>query len=243
MEYVSTPVGGEIVNGRSRGISQRSGGTRVAPAAGMRTNVVIFASLSLWPWTLSLASRAAAEVQSVGIGLRVGGYGFREPSAEGRNGWNDCRMNGIGLFAQRLLSSTFFAEVGLDGYFADSFPTDGGDAAATHGHGAMDRRSALASVAGGFRMWPEARVAPYVQIGGGVELTRVEMAGREDSRVLPFGFVGFGGDLRLGDHLRLGVSIRISGMGHFEHDELASTSTLSVEPEFAAQAQFYARYE
>jgi hypothetical protein len=185
---------------------------------------------------LGWTARAGAE-DLMNVGVRVGGYGFREPAAAG-GGWNDCRMNGIGVFADRALPRGFFVEGGLDAYFAD-------DTVLFHDHGdqhagGMDRVSGLLTVAGGIRFWPEARVSPYVQLGGGLEVTRVRMedgSGHEQSRVFPLGFFGLGGDVRLG-RVRLGATLRVHAMGHFAHE---GGNFLEAEAELATQGQFHVK--
>jgi hypothetical protein len=209
----------------------------------MRPLSVAFASALL----LSLVP-ALARAEGLGIGGRVGGYGFRQAPTAGADhtGWNDCRMNGMGIFGDKRYGKHLFLEAGLDAYFADTFPTGGhdhGDGEATMGSGSeMDRMSAIATVAGGFRMWPDGRVSPYVQIGAGLELTKVDMPAfeMEDTFLLPVGFIGFGGDVRIGKHLRLGLNLRVHMMGHFDHD--SSDTAMDVEPELAGQGQFYAKY-
>lgn len=117
----------------------------------------------------------------------------------------------------------------------------------------MDRISGLFTVAGGLRMFPGSRVSSYVQVGTGLELTQVRMdiGGHVHSGrfALPVGFVGAGGDLGIGQRLRLGMNLRAYVMGHFDHDldaataaALEPTADLEARPEVAAQAQFYVRY-
>ena len=162
------------------------------------------------------------------VGFRAGGYGFRESGTD--LGWQDCRMNGVGLFAERSLLPLISLEVGLDAYFAHQH---GAEMAAHDHHAAMDRVSTLVSAAGVVRPLPGI-FSPYVQLGLGVELTRVTVETDEESYILPLAFFGLGGDVRLG-RARLGAVFRMHAMGHFDH-----TAELSVEPELAAQVQFYA---
>ncbi len=186
-----------------------------------------------------------------GFGMRVGGYGFRNKNAEkAKDKWNDCRMNGVGVFVQRELPHGAFVEGASDVYFADDTILGGQQPYA-------DRLSGLFSVAGGLRMFPTSRISAFAQIGVGLELTRVTlepvadisqswpdggrpMVERTDSRALPMGFVGFGGDLRLGSRTRLGMTFRTNLMGHF--DEGAGQTELRATPEAANQVQFYLRY-
>jgi hypothetical protein len=160
------------------------------------------------------------------VGARIGGYGFRRPATDGgRTAWDDCRMNGVGVFAQQGLPLGTFVELGLDAYFGDDFGTPGAPPA-------MDRVSGLTTLAGGVRGWPGGVFSPYVQLGLGLELTRVVIDGRDGNYALPLGFFGIGGDVRVG-RFRLGASLRVHAMGKFE-------GALDPEPELASQAQFYA---
>jgi hypothetical protein len=175
-----------------------------------------------------------ARAEETAVGVRVGGYGFRVNSG-GHSEWTDCRMNGIGVFADHAIRGPLFVEAGLDAYFADD---TGGF---THDHGgepSMDRVSGLLTVAGGARFFPRSVVSPYVQLGLGLELTRVSMVGDEASYALPLGFLGLGGDLRLG-RARLGLSLRVHAMGHFDHGPMVHS--LEPEPELATQGQFHAK--
>lgn len=178
---------------------------------------------------------AAAAAEPLEVGARIGGYGFREHES-GAGGWQDCRMNGVGVFVDRPLAGPWYLEGGLDTYFA------AGEGGHTHGSveaAPMDRVSALLTVGGGARLLRGARVSPFVIVGAGVELTRVSLPGAvEGSFVLPMGFFGVGADLRLG-RVSLGATIRVNAMGHFAHD--AATVELTPEAELAAQAQFHAR--
>ena len=186
------------------------------------------------------------------FGARVGGYGFRSVEGDRRNAWNDCRMNGMGVFGEKHLTRNAFVEAGADLYFSESFPLEPAE-----GEDTMDRLSGLLTVAGGMRMFPASRISSYVQIGAGVEMTKVTMttAAHEmtDDRVLPMGFVGFGGDLRIGARTYLGMNLRAYLMGHFDHAHSEGNDAsplgaemepqMSVSPEAAAQAQFYLRYD
>ncbi len=191
------------------------------------------------------------------VGARVGGYGFRRPGAvdvTGHVAWDDCRMNGVGMFARRPVGR-LFAEAGADLYFAETFPIP-----TTHDDHAMDRMSGLLTVAIGADLVHTRRFVGYAQLGAGLELTRVSMTKADgevlrDQRALPLGFVGFGGELRLGARTALGASLRTHVMGHFDHDEQAgpagaaalATGTadggLDASPEIAAQGQFYVSYQ
>ncbi|HUH02412.1 MAG TPA: outer membrane beta-barrel protein [Kofleriaceae bacterium] len=224
----------------------------------------IFLALALTTVTVStpaLAQPATPMVQTpsdsgqeYAFGMRVGGYGFRNTQAESAaEKWNDCRMNGLGLFGQKHLTEHAFLEAGSDIYFSDDMIL-GEDS--THAEN-MDRLSGLLSVSAGLRMYPASRVSAYAQVGVGLELTRVTMGaaahGHTDgpvaasapaemtsTRTLPMGFVGFGGDVRVGSRTRLGANFRTNLMAHFDHGE--GMTTLEAVPEAANQVQFYLRY-
>ena len=79
----------------------------------------LLAALLVVPFAAPLA--AANPVDTVGA--CVGGYGFRTPqgATDVRDGWNDCRMNGIGVFARKDVGFVN-VEGGADIYFSESFP-------------------------------------------------------------------------------------------------------------------------
>jgi hypothetical protein len=179
-----------------------------------------------------LGATTPAAAEPWGFGARIGGYGFRDVGGDGHGDWNDCRMNGLGVFGERRFGEHAFAEAALDMYTAT------GESVMTE-H--MDRVSTLATVAAGLRMFPNAIVSPFVQVGLGAEHTHVTAGTFDESRVLPVGFIGAGGDLHLGDHLRLGMTLRALVMGAFDHGAPDKDPTLSAKP--AAQLQFFARYD
>ena len=190
------------------------------------------------------------------VGARVGGYGFRNPGTvdgHGHVAWDDCRMNGVGVFARRPLGR-LFTEAGADLYFSESFPV--ATAASEDG---MDRMSGLLTVAIGADLVRTRHVTGYAQLGTGLELTRVAMtmadgAVHRDQRALPLGFIGVGGELRLGARTGLGFNLRTHVMGHFGPDDAGhghataavtaepADGTIPVSPEIAAQGQFYLAY-
>lgn len=179
------------------------------------------------------------------VGARVGGYGFRSTDAEGKAAWDDCRMNGIGLFGQRAMTRHLSLEAGLDTYFADETGLPGHD----HGGGdadvmgeGMDRVSTIGTFGAALNLIPGYRVTPTLGAGFGVELTRVSMPGHADaSRVLPMGYIGFGVDGRVWKSMHVGANVRINAMGHFDHDD--PTADMKAEPELASQGQFYFRVD
>jgi hypothetical protein len=192
---------------------------------------------------------AAAPDAMYSFGVRVGGYGFRRDNATSNDSWNECRMNGLGVFAQRALRGPLFAEAGLDTYFStgQSQPTDL----------PLDRQSALVSVAAGVQTHFASWLRGYAQLGTGVELTRLSVpyggSTIHDDKVLPEGFVGFGADLRLARGTYVGASLRTLVMGNFNYDPQrlqmnnqwvappSSSDVFAASPGFAAQGQFYLR--
>ena len=187
---------------------------------------------------------AAAEPMVERLGVRVGGYGFREATSAAAEessgtGWQACRMNGLGVFARRALATSFFLEAGLDTYFTDSFPTGG---AMGSYDTPIDRSSALMTVAAGARFYPDSLISPYIQIGLGAELTHVSLPalGLEDTALLPMAFFGTGASLRINEGTRIGAVLRINAMGYY--DDAQFQTSLSPELELATQGQFYASF-
>jgi len=185
---------------------------------------------------------AAVVTPTYTFGARIGGYGFREHTDAAHNPWTDCRMNGLGVFAERAFGRVAFVEAGVDFYFAESWPFK-----PAAGETEMDRVSTLTSFAGGLRMFGGKLVSPYVQLGAALEVTRVTMDHGGDvapvhgTFVLPVGFLSIGGDLNIGAHLSAGLDLRALLMGHFDH-ETADATALRPELGMAAQMQFYAKY-
>ena len=198
---------------------------------------------------LLISSTAAAD-PTVDIGFRVGGYGFRRAGDTSANSWNECRMNGVGVFASRALTGPLFAEVGLDAYFSSGV-IDGSPTSDTP----IDRTSGLVSAAIGARTNLTSWLRGYVQLGAGVELTRVgvpfdgdQMA--HDNKAMPEGFLGVGVDLQIAKGLYVGASMRMLAMGNFDYaqhmtDRVWGTEvpaqTFDASPDLAAQGQFYVR--
>ena len=192
---------------------------------------------------------AAAPDSLYTMGVRVGGYGFRREGAGADGGWDECRMNGVGVFAQRALRGPLFLEAGLDTYFSigQGQPNDL----------PVDRQSALVSVAAGVRTHFTSWLRGYAQVGTGVELARLSVPYGDstirDDKAMPEGFFGFGADLRIAHGTYLGAQLRTLVMGNFDYDParlhmtgpwIASPSAgdvFSATPTLAAQGQFYLR--
>jgi hypothetical protein len=199
---------------------------------------------------------AAATAPSVyDVGFRVGGYGFRrEGDPTPGEGWNECRMDGIGVFADRTLRGPLYLELGLDGYTSSTlFET-----AAQKMDAPIDRISLLVSVAGGARTQLTRWLRGYVQVGAGVELTHVSMPYGSDGTIrddlaLPEGFFGIGGDIRVARGTYVGASMRVLVMGNFNYaasqpmtgNQWVSQPTpaqlFDASPDLAIQGQFYFR--
>lgn len=181
------------------------------------------------------------------FGFRVGGYGYRNTQHADKGEWDDCRMDGVGIFGQRTFGEHFFGEVGFDMY-SSADTQEQLDA----GRVVMDRVSGIATVAAGAKV-NVGRLTPYVQSGLGLEATRIRLEGSEDSGVYPMGFVGLGADLRLTRGLSFGMNFRTNVMKHFVHGGDAGmvpavgghdhTDDLASEYELAAQGQFFLRYQ
>ncbi len=190
---------------------------------------------------------ASTRTAQTSFGFRVGGYGFRNTEHADVGRWDDCRMDGVGIFAQRALSRHFFAEAGFDLYSAADL-NEQLDA----GGSVMDRVSGIATVAAGARA-PGKRFSPYVQGGVGIELTRARMADHdlEDQAALPMGFFGVGLDLRVSQNFVIGASARFNAMkhyvhGHAAHDPVAAATTeqhMEGEYDVASQGQFFIKYQ
>jgi hypothetical protein len=186
------------------------------------------------------------------FGARVGGYGFRRDSGDSRNDWNECRMNGLGVFGERKLGRHLFIETGLDVYFTETFPMQPVD-----GDLPIDRVSGLATAAAGMRASATSWLSGYAQVGIGLEVTRVSVPYDDrritDELVLPVGFIGIGGDLKLGSKTYFGASLRAHLMGNFDYDPAklemesgwttppAAGEVFDPSPDLAAQGQFYIR--
>ena len=200
---------------------------------------------------LTSATAGADELYS--IGARVGGYGFRRAEDPGLiegaagDGWNVCRMNGFGVFADRALAGPWFVEAGLDTYFSI------GQGESTDLP--LDRESILLSTAIGARMQFASWFAGFVQVGAGVELTKLSVPWGDDSiradKVYPDGFVGLGFDLKIARGTYLGASLRGLVMANFNYQMPMMTSqwvaapspdaVFAATPSLAAQGQFFLR--
>lgn len=184
------------------------------------------------------------------LGVRIGGYGFRrEGDPRPGEGWTECRMNGLGVFGTRTLPGPLFVEAGLDMY-SSADVTDAMDLP-------IDRTSGLVSAAIGARTQIASWLRGYVQLGAGIELTKVSVPyGDErirDTQALPEGFFGVGVDLKIMKGTYIGTSFRTLVMGSFDYDKsrldpnggwvAAPTSDEVFAPStgVAAQAQFYVR--
>ncbi len=191
-----------------------------------------------------MATASADSSMTWGAGARVGGYGFREVNEQGNLAWDDCRMNGVGLFGTLDFGDYLFAEMSVDYYHAI------GDVIAS----GMDRQSAFLLGAGGLRLYPDFIISPYIQAGVGPEWTKITMGTSTETKVLAAAFVGVGGELDLWG-LKLGSHVRVFAMGepvhgtapggHHHHHELNLDGTRAIETEYevAGQAQFFVRRE
>ena len=195
-----------------------------------------------------VAGSGAAFADTYSMGARIGGYGFRR---EGEQIWDECRMNGFGIFGGRKLTGPLFVEAGLDlyGSVGEGQPMDL----------PVDRASGLLSTALGARTQVASWLSGYIQIGGGVELTSVSVPYGDqrisDHKAMPEGFFGVGVDIKVAKGTYAGSSFRTHVMGNFNYDPqrldenggwLAAPSSKDVfdaSPDVAAQFQFYVRRE
>jgi hypothetical protein len=183
---------------------------------------------------------AAAEADGAGtwlmrptLGARIGGYGFREVNERGNLDWFACRMDGVGAFGTLELTRRFYVELSLDMYHAISEPIREG----------LDRLSLHSVAAVGVRLAPDFIISPFIQLGGGVEWTRVEVFGERDSQLFPVGFLGVGGELNL-DPVMLGLTVRANAMQLplYAWDAGETERSISYETEVAGQVLFSLRY-
>lgn len=201
--------------------------------------ILIVSMIALAIPGIAQADEGAAEgLGEFGVGMRIGGYGFRH--AEGDSlAWDDCRMDGVGAFGTWDFTDTFFAELGVDHYFATAETVSSG----------MDRHSTFLSGAVGARLVPDFVVSPYLQIGGGPEWTKIDVEGHTLQKTAPTAFIGIGGELSV-ENFHFGTHIRAYTMAHPLHGEsaenahshLADGENIEVEQEVAGQMQFFLRY-
>lgn len=135
------------------------------------------------------------------LGVRLGGYGFRQLNADNTKDWENCKMEGGGVFGTLRLTDNLYAEMSTDLYFATDQTLKSG----------IDRISLHTVAALGARFAPDFIISPLIQIGGGAEYTWVQLFGERSQALLPVGFIGAGGELNLGD-VHLGVTARFNAM-------------------------------
>jgi hypothetical protein len=197
-----------------------------------------------------LSVSAAPASSTYAIGARVGGYGFRRAVDSGDNAWDECRMSGLGVFAQRAVRGPIFVEAGVDTYFSTG-PTSPQDLP-------LDRQNVLATLAIGARSRLTSWLVGYAQLGAGVELARVSVPYGDgttirDDKVLPNGFLGIGVDVRIARATYLGMTTRTHVMANFDYDASrlkmanpwiaapSSRDVFAASPDLSAQVQFYVR--
>ena len=202
--------------------------------------------------SISSSSSQSASATPVSVGFRIGGYGFRrEGQPSFANDWTECRMNGLGVFANRNVHGPLFLEAGLDTYFS----TDQAERTDLP----IDRQSVLVSMAGGVRSSLTSWLNVSAQLGVGTELTRVAVPYGDTTiradKILPEGFFGVGGEIKLMRGTYGGANLRVLVMGNFNYDptrlQMASpwvttptaSAVFDASPSFATQGQFYLRHE
>lgn len=195
---------------------------------------------------------AARPAPRYGFGARIGGWGFRRDTGTLADGWNKCRMNGLGVFGQRGFGRYLFVETGVDLYFTEAFPMQ-----PVEGDLPINRTSGIVTAAAGLRAAATSWLTGYTELGLGVELSRVSVPYNghsiSDNLALPVGFLGIGGDIKVGARTFIGASLRANVMGAFDYDpkKLAmqpgwtqppsAGEVFDPSPGLAAQAQFYVR--
>lgn len=189
------------------------------------------------------------------VGARVGGWGYRrEGDTAPVDGWRAGRMNGVGVFGSRDVGRRAFVEVGIDLYASDRtvLGSPSTDVPA-------DRMSGLISTAIGVRVPVTRWLRGFVQLGAGVEFTRVSVPYGDqrvrDDRVFPDGFIGTGLDLKIARGTYVGGSFRMLVMGTFAYDrnrlDMSAGWVTTPTPDevfdatagLAAQGQFFLRHE
>lgn len=166
------------------------------------------------------------------IGVRVGGYGFRQLDTDETMNWNNCRMNGVGIYSTLDLNRNFFAELSADMYHAHTTTMRQG----------LDRISLHTAAVINARMAPDFLISPFIQLGAGVEYTWVDIYGNKDQGLVPVGFVGLGGEINL-DQFKLGMTIRSNAMQLPDYDwRNQSKQEVTYKTELAGQMLFSVRY-
>jgi hypothetical protein len=213
--------------------------------------VVVLASSSAVAEPLG-ATASAHRGPTYDLGVRIGGYGFRrDGDPRPGEGWTQCRMNGFGVFGARSLRGPMFVEAGVDMYSAAdvSNPMDL----------PLDRTSGLFSAAIGVRTQIASWLRGYLQLGAGLELTKVSVPYGDtrirDTQALPEGFFGAGAELKLFSKTHFGATMRANLMGTYDYDPArldpdggwvsAPTASEVFDPTtgVAVQGQFYVRRE
>lgn len=200
-------------------------------------------------------TKSAPQQPTYELGIRIGGYGFkREGDNRPGQGWSECRMNGFGLFGTRSLLGPLFVEAGLDMYSSATSPIGPEPTDLP-----IDRTSGLFSAAIGARTNVTSWLRGYVQLGGGLELTRVSVPyGEErirDTKAMPEGFFGAGLDLKITHATYVGASLRSLVMGNFDYDRNRldpsmgwvapppASDVFDASASVAVQGQFYVRHD
>lgn len=169
------------------------------------------------------------------IGARIGGYGFRQlnPETDLIN-WENCRMNGVGIFGNFDFKNTkLYSEISLDTYFVTAQTMNQGiDRVSYHTQGLL-----------GYRLPITQWLVPNIHLGGGAELTRVEIFQKTDSRITPTGFIGVGGELVIKDlHFGMAIRTNVMQLPEYEWNVTGDSASLEYHTELASQMLFSVRY-
>lgn len=187
--------------------------------------------------TLPSQAQAQDTQTQFSIGARIGGYGFRQLNTNRVIDWQNCRMDGVGVYGIADFSNSLYAEVASDFYFAN-------DSTLRQG---LDRLSFHVLASGGYRILPDAFITPTIHVGGGAEVSWVNVYGKEKTALLPVGFMGVGGELNI-QNFHFGMAIRVHAMQLPEYDwgmdgqHEVEKRKVTFATEMAGQVLFSLRY-
>lgn len=203
--------------------------------------LLVLSTSTVWANTLAPSVQEVQTIQhenteghqwTPALGVRIGGYGFRQLNTNNTQDWENCRMDGAGVFGTLRLTDNLYAEMSTDLYFATNQTLQSG----------IDRISMHTVAALGARFAPDFIISPLIQIGGGAEYTWVEIFGTRDQSVVPVGFIGAGGELNIAD-FHLGITARFNAMQLPSYvSDPSSSEPLEYNTQVAGQMLFSVRY-
>src|SRR5262245_22057613 len=98
---------------RDPALTVRNGAFRAGTLA-MRQLAIVATLLTSHAYADPVRPTAPHRDATYDVGVRIGGYGFRREGDTSDEGWTECRMGGVGVFASRSLTGPVFLEAGLD---------------------------------------------------------------------------------------------------------------------------------